>query len=233
MTAPSRAVLYTRVSTPEQGKERNGLEAQLASLKAFCTEHGITPIRHLEEVASGGLDLSNRPLLAEAFAVARQQGACVLVSKLDRLSREVQLIATLMNGQVPFFTAEDGLECPALMLHMKAIIAEHERKLIGERTKAALSVLKAKGVKLGIEAHQKAPGESIPRARALAAQARRLQASNFAVKVTPTIKLLQAAGLTLAQVAEHLNRMGTPTAKGGLWHASTVCNVLKRVGRQE
>lgn len=231
MDTPQHAILYTRVSTKEQGRERNGLEAQLAALHGFCEREGITPLLHLEEIASGGLGLDGRPLLAKAFALARRQGACVLVSKLDRLSREVQLIATLMNGSVLFYTAEDGLEAPPIVLHTKAMIAEHERKLIGERTRAGLSIVKARGTVLGIMAHKKDPSESIPRARALAAQARRAQADAFAQRVAPTLALLKRAGLTLAQAASELNRMGVPTAKGGEWHASTVCNALKRLDK--
>lgn len=228
MGTPTQAILYTRVSTEEQARGRNGLEGQLQALHTFCTQEGITPLLHLEETASGGLGLEGRPQLARAFDLAKKAGACVLVSKLDRLSREVQLVATLMNGKTEFYTAEDGLDCPPVVLHMKALIAEHERKLIGQRTRDALAIVKGKGIVLGINAHRDA--SSPARARALAAQARRAQADAFASKVRPTIALLQRAGLSLAETATELNRMGTPTAKGGLWHASTVCNVLKRSG---
>lgn len=223
------AILYTRVSTQEQAKGRNGLEAQLEALQSFCQREGITILLHLEETASGGLGLEGRPVLAKAFELARKVKACVLVSKLDRLSREVQLISSLMNGSVPFYTAEDGLSVPPLMLHMKAMIAEHERMMIGERTRAALQALKARGVALGSLAHTDPEGT---RAKALAraAQANRTKADTWAQTVGPTIRDL-ASTRTLAEVASDLNKLRVPTARGGVWDASSVCRVLKRLDK--
>ncbi len=220
-----QAILYTRVSTKEQGTERNGLEAQLKALHTFCEGQGITPLLHLEEVASGGLGFEGRPLLAKAFSLAKKLGACVLVSKLDRLSREVQLISTLMNGKTEFYTVEDGLDCPPLMLHMKAVIAEHERKLISERTKAGLASVKARGKALGLHAH-KAEG-SEERFRAGSKAALQAKSKAFAMKVKPTVSILLQSGMSYADIAKALNSSQVPTANGGQWHASTVCNVIK------
>ena len=79
-----QAVLYLRVSTKEQGTSRNGLEAQEATLQAFCEREAITVLACCKEVASGGLDVSGRPVLARALEEARRQSACLLVAKLDR-----------------------------------------------------------------------------------------------------------------------------------------------------
>lgn len=226
---PTIGLLYRRVSTQEQAKGRNGLEGQSTALITFCEREGITPLMDLEETASGGIGLEGRPVLARAFELARKAKACVLVSKLDRLSREVQLIATLMNGAVPFYTAEDGLECPPMVLHTKAMIAEHERKMIGERTKTALEALKARGVALGSLAH-KDPLGTRAKALARAADANRAKADQWASTVGPALRAL-AASHTLAGVAAELNRLRVPTARGGLWDASTVCRVLKRLDR--
>lgn len=223
------AVLYTRVSTKEQGQDRNGLDAQLEVLQRFCVREGIAPLLHLEEVASGGLGLEGRPLLAKAFDLAKKLRAVVLVSKLDRLSREVQLIATLMNGPVPFYTAEDGLSCPPVQLHMKAVWAEHERHMIGERTKAALGVLKARGVRLGSHSHLD-PQATRAKAVLRAVKANKAKADAWASMVGPTLKAL-AVGRTLEGVADELNRLRLPTARGGVWVASTVCRALKRLDK--
>lgn len=227
MRKPTHAILYTRVSTQEQAKGRNGLEGQLQALHQFCEREGISPVMHHEEVASGGLGIDGRPLLGQAFDIARRIKACVLVSKLDRLSREVKLIADLMDSKAEFYTAEDGLDCPPLMLHMKAVIAEHERKVIGDRTKTALAVLKGRGVVLGINAHKEESSKT--KARLAAAAAKKAYSDEFAAKVAPTLALLRRAGLTYEGMASELNRMKVPTMKGGMWYASTVSNVLKRV----
>lgn len=224
-----QALLYTRVSTQEQAKERNGLEGQLASMQAFCESHHITPLMHLQEVASGGVGIEGRHVLSLAFRLARKHGACVLVSKLDRLSREVELISSLMNERVPFFTVEDGLKVEPFMLHLKAAFAEKERIMIGERTKLALQAKKARGEALGRALH-KDPAATQALAIQRATAANRATAKAFADQVAPVVQGLVRGGLTYAQAAERLNASGTPTARGGLWHASTVCNVLKRAG---
>jgi DNA invertase Pin-like site-specific DNA recombinase len=72
-----------------------------------------------------------------------------LVSKLDRLSQDVAFVAGLMSQRVPFMVAELGRDADAFMLHLCAALAEKERHLIFERTKAALTIRKASGSKLG------------------------------------------------------------------------------------
>lgn len=224
---PLDAVLYTRVSTQEQAKDRNGLEGQLASLLAFCHREGINPILHLEEVASGGVGLEGRPVLARAFTLAAKVKGLVLVSKLDRLSREVSLISTLMTQRVRFATAEDGLEVDPFMLHLKASFAEKERKMIGERTRAALAAKKARGEPVGRAAWAN-PEVSSRRAVEASTRAVKATADAFASQVAPMVRALAASGLTYQQIADRLNASGTPSARGARWHAPSVCRVLAR-----
>lgn len=223
------AIIYTRVSTQEQGQERNGLEAQLKACNDFCQREGLTPLLHLEEVASGGLGLDGRPVLAKAFDLAAKRKAYVLVSKLDRLSREVVLIASLMARGVKFITVEDGLEAEPFLLHMKAVVSEHERKMIGKRTRDALAAKKARGEALGGACH-KDPLATRSKAVAASKAVVQAKATAWANQVAPTVLALYRAGLSMAQVADRLNAMKTPTSGGGVWHASTVCRVLKRAG---
>lgn len=223
-------VLYTRVSTEEQGHSRNGLEAQLAVLESFVEREGGTALAHYEEVVSGAASLDDRPMLRQAVAHARRTKAVLLVSKLDRLSRSVEVISRMMNETVRFATAEDGLDCDPFMLHIKAVFAERERRLISERTRAALQAKKARGEPLGHHTH-KIPS-SIARAREAAGRALAEAADCHAAKLAPVLYRLRGQGLTLAQMAGELNAMGHPTARGGLWHASTVCNILKRLDKR-
>ena len=223
-----QCIVYTRVSTKEQGEKKNGLEAQLKACQDFCQREGIQVLMHLEEVASGGLGLEARPMLSKAFALARKAGAVVLVSKLDRLSREVKLIAALMDQRVKFLSAEDGKEAEPLMLHMKAVIGEHERRTTGQRTRAALAAKKARGEPIG-QACQRDPVQTRAKAIAASTQANRANAQAFVAQVGPMVQGLVSSGLTYQQVADRLNASGTPTARGGLWHAPTVCNVIARL----
>ena len=226
-----QCIAYTRVSTGEQGDSRNGLEAQAAAIARFVEANGLELIGSFEEVASGALDVDRRRVLAVALSAARKSKALLIVSKLDRLSRSVEFIARLMNQQVRFASVEDGLDCQPFMLHLKAMMAEQERRLISERTKAALQAKKARGEALGVHTHKK-PLETGDKARAAASLAVKAGADQFAFKVASVVLPLRRAGMTTAQIAEALNAQGVFTARGGQWHGSTVDNVLKRLALQ-
>src|SRR3954469_2072303 len=146
-----RAVAYYRVSTRQQQRSGLGIEAQRAAVERFAEAENIRIIAEFVEAETGkGADaLDRRPQLAAALAAARQAKCCVLVSKLDRLSREVAVVAGLMAQRVPFIVAELGLDADPFMLHLYAALAEKERRLIFERTKAALAAKTASGAKLG------------------------------------------------------------------------------------
>src|SRR3954467_4206198 len=146
-----RAVAYYRVSTRQQQRSGLGIEAQRATVARFAEAEGITLIAEFVEAETGkGADaLDRRPQLAAALATAKAAKCCVLVSKLDRLSRDVAFVAGLMAQRVPFIVAELGRDADPFMLHLYAALAEKERRLISERTKAALAIRKASGTKLG------------------------------------------------------------------------------------
>jgi DNA invertase Pin-like site-specific DNA recombinase len=146
-----RAVAYYRVSTRQQQRSGLGIEAQRATVQRFAEGEQITVIAEYVEAETGksahGLD--RRPQLAAALAAAKAAKCCVLVSKLDRLSRDVAFVAGLMAQRVPFIVAELGRDADPFMLHLYAALAEKERRLISERTKAVLAIRKASGGKLG------------------------------------------------------------------------------------
>jgi DNA invertase Pin-like site-specific DNA recombinase len=146
------AVAYTRVSTAEQGRSGLGLEAQRTAIEAFAEREGIAISAWFSEVQSGKRisdTLAERPQLSAALKASQAAGAPVLVSKLDRLSRDVHFISGLMVHKVPFIVAELGVDIDPFLLHLWAALAEKERNLISQRTKAALAALKARGVQLG------------------------------------------------------------------------------------
>jgi len=146
------AVAYIRVSTAEQGRSGLGLEAQRAAIEAFAAREGIAICGWFSECQSGKRisdTLAERPQLNAALEASKAAAAPVLVSKLDRLSRDVHFISGLMTHKAPFLVAELGADVDPFMLHLFAALAEKERNLISQRTKAALAALKARGVKLG------------------------------------------------------------------------------------
>lgn len=146
------AIGYTRVSTAEQGRSGLGLEAQRVAIEAFAEREGIAILAWHNDVQSGKRisdTLAERPGLQTALKASQAAGAPVLVSKLDRLSRDVHFISGLMVHKVPFVVAELGADIDPFLLHLWAALAEKERNLISQRTKSALAALKARGVKLG------------------------------------------------------------------------------------
>jgi DNA invertase Pin-like site-specific DNA recombinase len=146
-----RTVSYLRVSTQRQRRSGLGIEAQRAAIARFAEAEGLEIIAEFVEAETGkGADaLDRRPQLAAALAAARSAKCSVVVAKLDRLSRDVAFVSGLMAQRVPFIVAELGRDCDPFMLHLYAALAEKERRLIAERTKAALAAKKAAGAKLG------------------------------------------------------------------------------------
>ncbi|MCX5579449.1 recombinase family protein [Kaistia terrae] len=217
------AVAYLRVSTHRQGRSGLGVEAQREAIRRFAEAEGIEILgEHVEvETGKGSDALDRRPILAQALAQAHQRRCPIIVAKLDRLSRDVSFIAGLMAQKVPFVVAELGTDADPFMLHLYAALAEKERSLISQRTKAALAAKKAQGVKLG-NPHYAA---SVGKARAAIVA----NADQFATSVLPIVEGIQASGVTaLDGIAGALNARGVHTRRGGKWHASTVRNLLLR-----
>jgi DNA invertase Pin-like site-specific DNA recombinase len=133
--------------TKQQHRSGLGIQAQRATVTRFAEAEKITIIAEYVEAETGkGADaIERRPQLAAALATARKARCCVVVSKLDRLSRDVAFVSGLMAQRVPFIVAELGRDADPFMLHLYAALAEKERRLISERTKAALAVRKASG----------------------------------------------------------------------------------------
>lgn len=218
-TKPRRAyVAYYRVSTDRQGRSGLGLEGQKAAVLDFINGGAASLIAEYTEVESGRR--KDRPQLAEALKACKKHRATLVIAKLDRLARNVAFISGLMESGVDF-VAVDMPDANRLTVHILAAVAEHEREMISERTKAALKAAKARGVKLG----SPKPRRGAP----LGAAAQRAVADRFAANVAPVIREIRASGVgTLQGIAKALNARGIPTARGGAWHPATVRNVLQR-----
>jgi DNA invertase Pin-like site-specific DNA recombinase len=217
-------IAYVRVSTGKQGKSGLGIEAQRQAIARFAAAEGREVAAEFVEVETGkGSDaLERRPKLAEALAKARKAKAPVVVAKLCRLSRDVAFISGLMAQRVPFIVAELGADADPFMLHIYAALAEKERALIADRTRAALAQKKAQGAVLGNRTN-------LPEAQAKGVAVNRKAADAFAANVLPIVRQIQAAGATTFRaIAAALNDRGVRTARGGAWHDSTVRNLLAR-----
>jgi DNA invertase Pin-like site-specific DNA recombinase len=225
--AVQQAIAYYRVSTARQGRSGLGIEAQRDAVTRFAAVEGFELTAEFVEVETGkGADaLDRRPQLAAALATGRASKCPVIVAKLDRLSRDVAFISGLMAQRVPFIVAELGRDADPFMLHLYAALAEKERRLISERTKAALRARKASGSQLGNRRNALAAAEAGRRALTEEADA-------FARNVLPIVDSLRQSGVTdLRGLADLLNARGVRTARGGRWHVSNVKNVIDRACR--
>jgi DNA invertase Pin-like site-specific DNA recombinase len=177
-----RALAYYRVLTKRQQRSGLGIDAQRAAVTRFAEAEGISIVREYVEAETGkGIDaVDRRPELAAAIQAARKLKCRVVVAKLDRLSRDVAFIAGLMAQRVPFMVAELGRDADPFMLHLYAALAEKERRLISERTKAALAARKANGGGLGNPRNLAEAGE-------LGREAQVAAADEFAAKILPAL----------------------------------------------
>lgn len=212
-------VIYTRVSTAEQGKSGLGLDAQQADIEIFLNCYSTTPyeiVGRFEDVMSGGQD--DRPELAKALDMVRKTGAELLVAKLDRLSRKVSFIAQLMDDPKVKLRVASMPQADKFQLHIYAALAEQERDFISKRTTAALRAAKAKGVKLG----------GLRDATMKRNDALKAKADGDAAKAMKAIAPLKALGWNLSQIAAHLNEQRVATSRGGAWTAKQVSRVVER-----
>src|SRR5947207_1951894 len=152
-----RVIGYVRVSTEEQGATGAGLEAQRATIVDECARRGWTLLRFEEDVRSGG-SMKTRAGLARAVeAVEAREASALVVAKLDRLSRSLIDFATLVERSrrrgweivVLDLAVDTTTPNGEAMAGMLAVFAQWERRMIGLRTKEALSVKRAQGVQLG------------------------------------------------------------------------------------
>lgn len=206
-----RFVAYYRVSTERQGQSGLGLEAQRQAVSGYIAGRGEAA--EYVEVESGRR--SDRPQLAAALALCRRRRAVLVIAKLDRLARSVAFISNLMESGVEF-VAVDMPQANRLTLHILAAVAEHEREMISQRTRAALAAAKARGIRLGN------PRPENARASAAASA----QAAIFRAGIAPLVRTLRDEGRSLRAVAHELNERGVKTVQGRSWHAASVRNVL-------
>jgi DNA invertase Pin-like site-specific DNA recombinase len=219
-------VAYIRVSTQQQGRSGLGLEAQRAQLLAFAKAESMAIVAEYVEVESGkGHDaLDRRPTLAAAIADAKTRGCSVVVSKLDRLSRDVHFISGLMAHRVPFIVAELGADVDPFILHLFAALAEKERALISKRTREGLAIAKVRGTKSGR-----------PLGNPELAAKNRENAYNRAVMLREAFPehFKLSSQVTANGAAKWLNEHNIPTPTGAKWSAQTVIRVRKRLERRQ
>lgn len=207
----TKYVAYYRVSTTKQGFDGLGMDAQRASVQSFA--NGSDIVAEYVEVESGRKN--DRPELLKALAFAKANKAVLLIAKIDRLARNVHFVSGLLESGVEIKCA-DMPEANRMMLQMLSVFAEHEARMISERTKAALAMAKERGQALGGLRHG-----------SMETNRQRGQAS--ADRAMTLIKNIpDYASLSFNALAKTLNDAGHKTARGNTWTAMQVSRTLSR-----
>lgn len=216
-------VAYYRVSTDRQGESGLGLDAQREAVTRFLGGKSQLAAEFTE--IESGKKHTNRPQLAAAIAAAKKHNATLLIAKLDRLARNVHFISGLMESAADFVIV-DMPHANRLTIHILAAIAEHEREMISQRTKAGMDAAKReiaeKGFRISRRSGKPYTKHGNPRWRESIYKAR---AGVGRTPVPAFLGIMQeqrAAGESLRKIAAHLNRLGLKTAGGASWYASTV-----------
>lgn len=219
---PDRFVSYLRVSTAQQGRSGLGLDAQRQVIAEYLDRSGGTLIGpEFVEVESGRK--ATRPLLQEAIAHAKKNRAILLVAKLDRLARSVSFVSALQQAGIKF-RAADMPEANEFMVHILSAVAEYERKMISERTKAGLAQARQRGTILG---NRRLIDNGYARNWNRRQQATARQAAE---RLHPVIASLMAQGIrSLTGIAQALNAGGHTTATGGTFYPQTVKRLISRI----
>jgi len=211
-------VFYLRVSTVKQGADGNGIQHQMTVVNRYAEANGGEIVGQFIEVESGGKTDSERPQLAAALEKCKKENAVLVCSKIDRLSRNAEFLLRLMNSRVEFVCC-DIPNCDRFTISLFAILAEKEKNMISERTKNALKMVKARGIKLG----NPNPELSVIKMNEGARKGR----IDFKNKIIPIINEIKSTGIkTLQGMADCLNRRGISTRNGKQWYPTQIRNLL-------
>lgn len=216
----TNAIAYYRVSTQRQGDSGLGLAAQRASVEQYATRACLTIVTDFTEVETG-TNKRERVEIRRAIAAAKQHNAVLLIAKLDRLARNVAFISALMDSGVRF-VAVDMPEANELTIHVMAAMAQHEAKMISQRTKAALDAKRHRDGEWRVS-------NLDDDARLRGAETMRQKAQDAYQSASFTATMLRDAGLSYRTIADKLNANGYTTRRGKAFAAMTVKRMLDRL----
>lgn len=206
-------IAYYRVSTQMQGRSGLGLEAQKSEVIRFTANHEL--VAEYIEIESGRKN--DRPQLNQALNHCIESGATLVIAKLDRLSRNVAFIEALKSKGVKFICC-DMPEANEFIIGVMAQLAQYERKLISDRTKAALNAYKQRGGKLG--------GSSPDHCKAMREARKPIKYDDNILYI---IENERSKNISFAQIAQKLNELGHKTNRNKPHTATSVFRIFSKL----
>jgi DNA invertase Pin-like site-specific DNA recombinase len=216
---------YVRVSTDKQAERGISLEVQAEKIRAMAVVHDS---KLAEIIVDGGESAKslNRPGMARLLAmVDAGEVQTVIIAKLDRLTRSVKDLCTLLERferrGVALVSVAESLDTSSaagrLVLNIMTAVSQWEREAIGERTRDAMRHKRAKGERVG----------NIPYGYRLAADGRHLEKDPGEQTALAEIRRYRRQGATLRGIAAALNHRALQTRRGTAWRLESVARALK------
>lgn len=220
-----KAVGYLRVSTDSQVQEGVSLEAQEAKIKAYCQLHDLELMAIYTDAGLSGKRADNRPGLQSALQVCDQGGAVLIVYSLSRLARStldtITIAERLQKTGADLVSLSEKIDTTTaagrLFFRLMAILAEFERELIVERTKAALDHKRSRNERLG----------KIPYGYRLAEDGKTLEPDEDERQVLTLICRYREDGLSLRAISSQLAHRGIFAKSGQPFAPSTLKAIIE------
>ena len=203
-------VVYYRVSTVRQGQSGLGLDGQRTMVENFLKPDDRV-IDEFTEIQSGKKD--NREELQSALKLVKKTKSKLLIPKLDRFSRKVSFVSSIIDQGVEIVICEHP-NITTFFLHLLSCFAEEERRQISERTKLALQEAKKRGVELGKNGK-------------VLSQINRQKKKEFVQSIRPSLELVSKECSSLSEMSRRLNELNVSTYRNGRWYPQTVKNYLR------
>lgn len=226
-------VTYLRASTESQ-RDGLGLDAQRTSINNFLSNFGGTIFEEVSEIVSGGS--TDRQGFNKALELCRENGAILLVHRIDRLSRSgFYTLAQLEENGVPFIEADSPHDSD-LSKNIKFLIAKEEREKIQKRIHDTLAEVKTQLSTNGFYITKEGkritslgtPENLTDKARSRSIKVRRAKAisNENNVKAYAVVDRMRENS-TFAKMSAYLNKHNFKTSRGGRWYAASVSNLIK------